>query len=193
MTWGTSGPELGSASVQLQSWLRPGERLLWAGQPDPNVVFAPGDGFLVPFSIFWSGFAVFWTAGAALSGVPPFFVVAGVPFVVIGLYMAFGRFTYKRWLKNRTVYGVTDRRAIVVVRGRSVQHVPLDTVPVSTRHSRNGSHVSVTFGDILNSNALENTGLDIGTGTRPIAFHDVDDQRALLDALDTATDNRRRP
>lgn len=39
-------------------WLRPGEHVLWRGRPDPAVIFAPQDAFLVPLSIVWTGFFV---------------------------------------------------------------------------------------------------------------------------------------
>jgi len=42
----------------LQSCLRPGERLLWRGQPDPKVRFTAADLHLIPISILWCGFAM---------------------------------------------------------------------------------------------------------------------------------------
>ena len=34
--------------ADLSLWLRPGERLLWAGRPDPAVHFVAGDLYLLP-------------------------------------------------------------------------------------------------------------------------------------------------
>jgi hypothetical protein len=39
------------AQLQLEPHLRPGERLLWCGGPDPLVRLTPADGFLIPFSM----------------------------------------------------------------------------------------------------------------------------------------------
>ena len=50
----------------FQSELLQGEKILWVGQPDPSVHFAKADAFLIPFSILWGGFALFWE-GAALT------------------------------------------------------------------------------------------------------------------------------
>ena len=58
-------------ATQLAPYLLPNERLLWVGRPDPEVLFTPIDAFLVPFSIMWGGFAVFWEAGVISSGGPP--------------------------------------------------------------------------------------------------------------------------
>jgi hypothetical protein len=75
--------------AQLQPCLRPGEQLLWHGRPDPRVWFAPADAFLIPFSILWCAFAVFWEASAAGAG-PVFAALWGIPFVVAGLYLSSG-------------------------------------------------------------------------------------------------------
>ena len=77
----------------FSSDLLPNEKIIWTGQPDKSVIFSPIDIFLVPFSLAWGGFAVFWELSALgvtnqrnLSHNPPaFFALFGVPFVVIGL------------------------------------------------------------------------------------------------------------
>ncbi len=63
--------------------LRPGERLLWQGRPIPRrFILTPADVFLVPFSLLWGGFAIFWEAGVILSGAPFFFLIWGIHFAV---------------------------------------------------------------------------------------------------------------
>ncbi len=108
----------------LLGQLIPGERLLWAGKPDPRRIFSGEDIFLVPFSLMWCGFAVFWELSvlgigpAATEGeeAPLFFAAWGAPFVLVGLYLVFGRFIVKGWARTRTVYAVTDQRVLVVRR-----------------------------------------------------------------------------
>jgi hypothetical protein len=97
--------------------LESGERLLWSGSPDSRRWICQQDAFLIPFSIVWGGFAIFWEAtvlssSTARSGV--LFPLWGVPFVLIGLYLLVGRFFVRRWVRARTLYAVTDRRVIVI-------------------------------------------------------------------------------
>lgn len=50
-------------SVKVQSELMSEESVLWTGRPDPRVVFHSDDWYLVPFSLLWGGFAIFWETG----------------------------------------------------------------------------------------------------------------------------------
>jgi hypothetical protein len=171
--------------------LRQGEQLLWVGQPDPRVRFTGADAFLVPFSILWGGFAVFWEIMAVSSVKQPFFVLWGIPFVVVGLYFIFGRFILKARRKLATVYALTARRAIVCTGDRSVADSPVSGMPTRVDRSRDGRHVSVTFGSQGLSGLFgmyQNTGLDffsLGLG-QTVAFYDVEDGDGLLAALDQA-------
>jgi Bacterial PH domain len=108
----------------LDAMLDPGERLLWSGQPKQGVRLQAGDVFLIPFSLMWGGFALFWEAGVLglihldskrpANHPPIFMAVFGIPFVVIGLYMIFGRFFFDAASRKRTWYGITDRRLIIL-------------------------------------------------------------------------------
>ena len=110
----------------------PGEHIQWRGQPDPSSIFCAADLFMIPFSLMWGGFAIFWELTAlGIAGPeikpghepPAFFPLFGIPFVLIGLYVIMGRFFYKAYKKRNTYYAVTDRRVIVLYDGfrRNVQ------------------------------------------------------------------------
>jgi hypothetical protein len=58
------------ARAQLEPNLLPDEALLWWGRPDPAKHLGRNDIFLVPFSLAWGGFAIFWEIGALQSGGP---------------------------------------------------------------------------------------------------------------------------
>ena len=111
-------PEPVRASVEAE--LAPGEGIRWVAQPIPARM-ARASLPMVLFAIPWTAFALFWMWGAAQGssdapGPFQFFPLFGLPFVLIGL----GLFTSPFWLlrsARRTVYVVTDRRAIVICGG----------------------------------------------------------------------------
>lgn len=99
--------------------LLPAERMLWEGRSLRHRLFRRPDALLVPFSILWCGFAVFWEASALLEGpngepAPIFIRLWGVPFVLVGLYLVFGRFVVRAIVTRRTRYVLTDRRLLVI-------------------------------------------------------------------------------
>ncbi|HVJ06720.1 MAG TPA: hypothetical protein VM578_13680 [Candidatus Saccharimonadales bacterium] len=131
-------PEIEQAAFDaVQSELVPDETVLWAGRPDASVLFHREDILLVPFSLLWGGFAIFWETMAigmhsrVAHLAPWFFVLWGIPFVVIGQYIVWGRFLVTAWKKQRTFYALTDYRALVVQNGwnRKISSAKLDDLP----------------------------------------------------------------
>ncbi len=96
------------------------ERLFWAGQPKQGLVCSGRDVFLIPFSLLWGGFALFWNLQvwsfpATGPGQPDwFFRLWGLPFLIVGIYLIIGRFIHDAALRKNTVYGVTDQRVLVI-------------------------------------------------------------------------------
>ncbi|MDQ2739354.1 MAG: hypothetical protein M3Y35_12250 [Actinomycetota bacterium] len=176
-----------------------GEKVLWAGRPDLAVWFGRADLYLVPFTLVWAGFTVFWNVMAWEGHAPVFFRIWGVPFLVVGIYVVVGRFYVKRNQKQRLEYALTADRAIVCDGGVGVRDVPLAYVPIDQNRSRNGRHLTVTFGDSLASRRgfgfggrpmPANTGLDVfGFRSTAPTFVDVGDVVGLEAAL--ARINRR--
>ena len=70
--------------------------------------------FLIPFSLLWCGFAIFWTFMATRQGAPIFFYAWGGMFICIGLFFVFGRFALDAWLRRRISYAVTDKRILIM-------------------------------------------------------------------------------
>lgn len=126
------------AEQELTKELEPNERLLWSGAPRRGLLLRRGDVFLIPFSIMWGGFAIFWETSALRSGAPLFFLLWGVPFVVAGLYLIFGRFVVDAMTRAKTTYGLTERRIIIVsgLFSRSVKSLQLRTVSDVTLDER---------------------------------------------------------
>lgn len=117
---------------RFRPYLLTGERVLWSGQPKQGFAFSGRDAFLIPFSLLWGGFAIFWNAMVWLipdtgNGNPDwFFRLWGLPFLVIGLYLIFGRFIHDSSIRRRLSYAVTDQRVLVLRSGRSPKFTSLD-------------------------------------------------------------------
>ncbi len=118
--------------------LSPGEKVLWSGQPPRKLlIFRASDLALLPFALIWTGFSLFWEVMALASvfsdGFDPFtlcFPLFGVPFVLIGVYLLFGRFVMDVFTRRRTYYALTDRRVLVLttLRDRNVISMPLHKI-----------------------------------------------------------------
>lgn len=126
-----------SSVVAIQPDLTSGESVVWAGQPSTSVIFHKEDALLIPFSFLWGGFAIFWEAsvariwGNSAKGQWTLGILWGIPFVLIGQYLIWGRFVYAAWLKRRTHYAVTNRRVLVVQDGwrRQTASAYIDSLP----------------------------------------------------------------
>ena len=138
----------------------------------------------------WGGFAVFWEASVLTSNDPADFALFGIPFVGFGLYFVFGRFLFKRRKKLRTAYGITPERVMVAVGKSALSDVPVRDVPMSMRRSRDGRHVSVTFGTRggwQRGGMYANTGMDFWSlDDGAVSFFDVAQPEALLAAIERA-------
>jgi hypothetical protein len=137
---GIIDPEVSS---KVQSELMAGESLLWTGRPNPGVIFHSDDLYVIPFGLLWGGFAIFWEAGVlgfwgngAKNGTPStFMAIWGIPFIVIGQYLIWGRFIHDAWLKRRTYYAVTNRRVLVMQEGwkQKTSWVYISSIPTVER------------------------------------------------------------
>jgi hypothetical protein len=98
----------------LQATLIKEEKLLWTGRPKAGIKFRSSDLLMIPFSLMWGGFAIFWESMVLSNFNAPFIMkLWGIPFVLIGLYMIFGRFFVDALQRKNTVYGITNNRVIV--------------------------------------------------------------------------------
>ena len=126
--------------------LRPGENLTWVGQPIPWRA-AQKSLPLVLFAIPWTGFAIFWTCGAAGFQIPDFqngdgfFCLFGVPFILIGLGLFSSPFWSYRHSRN-TVYCITDQRVLLITGGFQTTFrtfLPEALSQMERRQNRDGS------------------------------------------------------
>ena len=141
---------------ELRSHLHSGEKLLWAGRPAQGIVLTtPRDWAVSAFGVVWLGFAVYniWPTKAPdpLKSPAPFawFVATGLLSIGIGIYLIVGRFFIDRLYRSRLIYGITDRRAIIIsgLRRRSVQSIYLSSLSALTLEERRDGSGTIYFGD----------------------------------------------
>lgn len=131
-----------------RSQLTRNEKLLWSGQPRGGIKLRAADALMIPFSIMWGGFAVFWEMSVLKQGAPGFFALWGIPFVLIGVYLIVGRFFVDAWQRARTYYALTNQRAIIVsgLVGQKVKSLPLRAMSDITLSERADGSGSIALG-----------------------------------------------
>jgi hypothetical protein len=82
------------SAQQIQRELVPDETMLWADMPNPKIIFHSDGRAVIPFSL-----------------------VPGIPFLLAGNYVLWGRFVADARLKRRTYYAITNRRVLFLQRG----------------------------------------------------------------------------
>ena len=186
-------------SSKVQSELMAGEALLWAGKPNPGVVFHSDDLYLIPFSLFWGGFTIFWEMGAlgywghgGKGGAPSAFMALwGIPFLVIGQYLIWGRFLYDGWLKRRTYYAVTNRRVLIMQNGWKQKTSWLHISAIPTVEREGSTTGTLWFGPkypVFGARGQKTRSMSrFALGAVPV-FADIDDldsvYRTVLDLRD---------
>lgn len=138
----------GSAELEISRHLESEELLIWSGRPKQGIILRGSDAFMIPFSIFWSGFAVFWVAGVFTQGASLFWVLFGGLFVLIGLHFMVGRFFLDSRVRANTFYGLTNRRVIILsgILSRSITSLPLRTLHDLSLRERADGRGTILFG-----------------------------------------------
>lgn len=128
-------------------YIVPGESILWKGKPGKGHLFTAQDIFLIPFSILWFGFAIFWEYSAISEGAPFFFCLFGVPFLCVGLYITVGRFFWTAYIRKHTAYVITNKK-IIRKRGRRIDLMDGKTLPPIHIHAFQDGNGTIQFGQI---------------------------------------------
>jgi len=141
-----------------------GENLLWTGQPGQGIVLTERDALLIPFSLLWGGFAIFWeTTVLSLKRSPMVMKLWGIPFVLIGLFFIFGRFFVDAYMRKNMHYAITNQR-ILILRSppfASLTSLSLDRLPeLRLTEGRNGRG-TIYFGH--QTQGLHRSGFSVWT------------------------------
>jgi hypothetical protein len=182
----------------FQEELLKDEKILWMGQPNPDIKYTSMDWFLIPFSIMWGGFAIFWELSALGiillaetngADAPIIFPLFGIPFVIIGLYFIFGRFIYKKWKKQRTYYAITNKRVLIITntKNRNVEAEFISSIPAINYSQKDSGAGSIRFGSFnFMTDMYSNTGMDFLSGfsgkTSP-AFFDINNVKEVYNLV----------
>ena len=171
-----------SAGEVLQELLGPDEKLLWTGRPRQGFFLRSADGFAIPFSLFWTGFAVLWMVLAVKASNVMWIV--GVPLLLIGAYMMFGRYFLDIWQRARTWYGLTSQRVLIVsvFARRNVKSLNLRALSAVTLSERKDGVGSITFGPVPPSWPYRGAHLP-GMSPQPARFDNIPGAREVFEQI----------
>ena len=144
------------------------------------------DAFLIPFSLLWCGFAIFWEMSVVSSGAPFFFTLWGLPFVLVGIYMVFGRFFIEARQRDSTFYGLTDKSIIIVsgLLNRKVKRLNLRTVSDISLTEGKERRGTITFGPSLPFYTRFGGGGLPGMGQMAVpSFEMIENARSVYDLI----------
>lgn len=127
-------------------YLQSGEYILWRGRPAKGNVFSGRDMVMIPFSLVWLAFCIFWEWTAIKSGSSVFMMLWGLPFIAVGLYMLFGGFIRRAHLRDKTFYVITNQK-IIVKSGRNINmYDGAELPPMQIKLHKNGNG-TILFAD----------------------------------------------
>jgi hypothetical protein len=175
----------------IERELNNGERLLWKGRPRGGIRLRAADIFLIPFTLFWAGFAFFsgfvafrqvlQKGSAAWPALVPI-----APFILIGLYIFIGRFFVDAMMRARTEYALTNRRAIIISGffSRSVKSIDLLSTPEILLNERGDKSGTITFGATPFGGWMQRNPWSFGSSSAVPAFEMIEDVRSVYRIVD---------
>jgi hypothetical protein len=133
----------------LEAHLEPAEKVLWAERPETGLSLEGFGLFQTLYVLFLICFGTFWFSIAWRSSGFSFFTLAGVfVFGMIALQL-FWPYVKEAFQRSNAVYGITDKRSIIVLDGRSQtvrwqDHTSMPIIEVKRRQDGSGS---ILFGE----------------------------------------------
>ena len=134
---------------ELDGRLLKSEKIAWWGHPAQGLLLTSKDWAMVPFSLMFAGFAVFWEMSVMRAPNPPVFMLLwGIPFLLMGLYMVAGRFVVDAWARRGITYAVTDKRILILRTGAFAKFTAMtfDQLPSVSLTEHAGGRGTIRFG-----------------------------------------------
>ena len=179
---------------RIRPFLLAGERIVWSGQPQQGLALSGKDALLIPFSLLWGGFAIFWNAMVRTMhpdgpGPDLFFRLWGLPFLVAGLYIMVGRFWHDAAIRKRLVYAVTNERVLVVRGWNPAKLISLDIRRLPrlelTEHRDGSGTIAFEGGSMFSGNAMNGMGWWVPALSGSAQFFRIADPRKVYETIQT--------
>lgn len=141
------------------------------------------------FAIIWEFAAIYGTykaRGHAPAGFPLFaFPLFGVPFVIIGLYLIFGRFFVDAKVRARTTYGVTNDRIIIIsgLFSQQVKSMQIRTISDISLTEKSDGSGTIIFGPSLFGNFFAGGSWLGGIRNSPPSFEMIDRAKEVYETI----------
>ena len=150
----------------LQRQLAAGEQVLWQGRPRQGLMLRSSDAYLIPFSLLWCGFAIFWEWNVIRLDAPLLFKLLGIPFVLVGLYIVAGRFVTDARRRARTHYALTTERILIASgpNSKNIQSLSLRHLPDITLEEHANGTGTISLGNMHNAYSHQTTVWDAKPG-----------------------------
>lgn len=130
----------------IRGYLTDNEYVLWKGKPEKGNLISGRDLILLPFSIFWLGFSLFWELMVIKTTNSVFMIIWGLPFIAIGIYLLVGRFIFSCLQKNKTYYVITNKR-IIIKKGNKLQLFDSKDIPAMNITIHRSGNATIIFAD----------------------------------------------
>ena len=165
--------------------LRPGERLLWTGEPIPEKDHGSIDRFLIPLFAVLLAIAAFFSVWLAMDAAQSGLRVHHLPFALVllladalSLYGYFFRFLIKRSAKADLAYGITDQGRVLIsdaAAGQTYDFLCADLEHLKITEIDKYGIGTLYLAPKKTVHLLDNTGLDLPflSDGRHIALFDI--------------------
>jgi hypothetical protein len=161
---------LTDASI-FQGELLKDEKILWIGKPETKFILKNQDIILALFGLLCTGCGLLILSGFITSEDQSSTSFSMV-FILVGLYLLFGRFIFNNYEKKSTFYAVTNQRVLIITNldTKNVQSKLINQIPVLIKNVRKDGIGTIEFDNYQYSTSGENLN-----NTNMLIFHDIKD------------------